>query len=143
MLLPKKFHACIQLTNKCYFRTSATSEKVPLPKKCNACMLLSKKCHACMLLPKKCHECMRLLLPNICDEKINKYYLACTIGFAGLGAAFICFLGDYLYYLNRNTLMWAYLESSAFPCGFLLINAILHHISKWLASSFSINLDSN
>jgi hypothetical protein len=70
-------------------------------------------------------------------------YLACTIGFAGLGAAFICFLGDYLYYLNRNTLMWAYLESSAFPCGFLLINAILHHISKWLASSFSINLDSN
>lgn len=29
-------------------------------------------------------------------------YLACTIGLAGLGAASLCYLGDFLYYLNRN-----------------------------------------
>ena len=53
-------------------------------------------------------------------------YLACTIGLSGLMAAILCFVGDFLYYLNRNTLVWAYVESSAFPCGFLLLNAILH-----------------
>ena len=70
-------------------------------------------------------------------------YLACTIGFAGFGAAILCFLADYLYYLNRNALIWAYLESSAFPGGFLLINAILHHLSsKCFPVTFSIRLDS-
>ena len=60
-------------------------------------------------------------------------YLACVIGLSGLAAAILCFLGDFLYYLNRNSLIWAYLESSAFPVGFLLISAIIHY---FLASLF-------
>lgn len=73
-------------------------------------------------------------------------FLACTIGLAGLGAAILTFLGDYLYYLNRNTLVWAYLESSAFPIGFLLVNAVLHHLtagvfpSSTAATSINLNL---
>ena len=36
------------------------------------------------------------------DLSQKNAYLACTIGLAGLGAASLCYLGDFLYYLNRN-----------------------------------------
>ena len=70
-------------------------------------------------------------------------FLACTIGLSGLGAAILCFVGDFLYYLNRNALIWAYLESSAFPVGFLFVNALLHHLTAGIfpsAASTSIRL---
>ena len=62
-------------------------------------------------------------------------FLACTIGLSGLGAAILSFLGDFLYYLNRNALIWAYVESSAFPIGFLFVNAVLHHLTAGIFSS--------
>ena len=70
-------------------------------------------------------------------------YLACTIGMSGLGAAILCVLSDYLYYLNRNALIWAYLESSVFPGGFLLLNAVLNHITaKCIPATSVLKLDS-
>ena len=62
-------------------------------------------------------------------------FLACTIGLSGLGAAILSFLGDFLYYLNRNALIWAYVESSAFPIGFLFVNALLHHLTAGIFPS--------
>jgi len=56
-------------------------------------------------------------------------FLTWTIGLSGLLACVLCFLSDFLYYMNRNTLVWVYLESSAFPLGFLLINATLQYFT--------------
>ena len=74
---------------------------------------------------------MLVNLKHLGEEMTNKAsmaeknaFLAVTFGWSGLMAGGLCFLGDFLYYLNRNSLIWAYLESSAFPIGFLLVSAI-------------------
>ena len=70
-------------------------------------------------------------LKHLGEEMTNKSsmaeknaFLGVTFGWSGIMAGGLCFLGDFLYYLNRNSLIWAYLESSAFPIGFLLVSAI-------------------
>ena len=72
------------------------------------------------------HVGEELTVKNMSEQNA---YLACTIGLSGTLAAILCFLADFLYYLNRNDLIWAYLESSAFPLGFVLLNAILHQFT--------------
>ena len=64
-------------------------------------------------------------------------FLSFSIIVSGVAASILCLVSDILYYMNRNELIWVTLQSSAFPIGFLLINAVLHFISSGLFGTAS------
>mmetsp|Transcript_37184 Transcript_37184/g.48931 ORF Transcript_37184/g.48931 Transcript_37184/m.48931 type:complete len:108 (+) Transcript_37184:1002-1325(+) len=72
-------------------------------------------------------------------------FLASVIGLSGLAACILCFLSDLLYYMNRNITLFAYLMSSVFPVGFLLISTMFHIFTQkvWPVSSASLSQQSN
>lgn len=71
-------------------------------------------------------------------------FISTAVFLSGLMAAILCFLSDFLYYLNRNALVWPYVLSSAFPCGFLFVNALLHHTTaKCFPVTSTINLNAS
>lgn len=76
---------------------------------------------------------------SIKNDSEKNAFVACTIGLSGLMACILCFVSDFLYYMNRNQLIFVYLESSAFPVGFLLVSATLHNIA---ASSLASSVNS-
>ncbi len=70
-------------------------------------------------------------------------FMASAICLSGLMASILCFLADFLYYLNRNELLFVYLENTAFPLGFLFCNALLHQLTAQcypVATSIKLNL---
>ena len=115
-------------------------EDVNVVKTCICLMVMSGSIFAGFLANMKLYG--ETLTTKTIEQKSSM--LGMTMFLTGITISALCFLSDFLYYMNRNQLIWAYIDAGAFPVGLFFLNSLLHHLTaKSYPASLSFEVESS